>query len=67
MNQSVVLHVEGMSCSHCVRTIENALKDMHVEGTADLQGKSVTVQYDDEKITLEKIRAVIGGQGYRVV
>lgn len=64
-----VIKVEGMSCPHC----ENAVK--HAAGSldgvskvlVDLKGKNVTVEYDESKVTLKKIKDAIEDQGYDVV
>lgn len=61
-----VLKVEGMSCGHCVKTIENALKVAGVEAKAELNEKKVTVTYDENKIGLDSISNVIEDNGYTV-
>jgi copper chaperone len=60
------LKVEGMSCSHCVHSIEGALKNIGVEGKVDLANGSVQVQYDETKASLETIKKTIEEQGYEV-
>ncbi|MBP1154661.1 MULTISPECIES: copper ion binding protein [unclassified Paenibacillus] len=65
--QQTTLKVEGMSCNHCVNSIEKALKQLGAEGKVDLGGKSVTVDYDESKLTLETIKEAIEDQGYDVV
>ncbi len=65
--QSIVLKVEGMSCGHCVNSIEGALKKIGAVGKVDLAGKSVSVEYDQTKLTPEVIKATIEDQGYDVV
>lgn len=62
-----VLRVEGMSCGHCVNAIEGALKNMNVQATVDLAGKTVTVEYDENHVSIEKIKEAIEDQGYDVV
>lgn len=61
-----VFQVEGMTCSSCVRHINNALKK--IEGIEDvevsLQEKKVTVKHDPAKATAEKINAAISEEGY---
>lgn len=55
-----VLHVEGMSCQHCVRTIEAALKE--VEGVRDadvsLETQSVWVISEGAVDPTALVRAV---------
>ncbi|MGF7029920.1 copper chaperone [Paenibacillus mucilaginosus] len=65
--QNVQLKVEGMSCDHCVRAIEGALKEVGATGKVDLASGSVSVQYDEGKLKLEQIKEAIEDQGYDVV
>ncbi|KJS19512.1 MAG: hypothetical protein VR72_18300 [Clostridiaceae bacterium BRH_c20a] len=62
-----VLKVNGMSCTHCKKSIENALKEIGVSGTVNLEAKHVVVEYDKEKISLKKIISEIEDQGYEIV
>lgn len=61
------LQVEGMSCGHCVSSIEGALKKLGATAKVDLAGKSVTVEYDEQQLSLEAIKEAIEDQGYDVV
>jgi copper chaperone len=64
--KQVTLQVNGMSCQHCVNSIENALKDIGASGTVDLKSNSVTVQFDESKITIDTVKEAIEEQGYDV-
>jgi copper chaperone len=66
MMKNVTLQVEGMSCNHCVATIEGALKEIGASGKVDLAGKTVTVTFDEEKVSLEAVKEAIEEQGYDV-
>lgn len=63
-----VLKVEGMSCMHCVNAVKKAVGGLAgVEKVAvDLEGKTVTVDYDENKVTLTEIKNAIEDQGYDV-
>ncbi|MGE5702933.1 MAG: copper ion binding protein [Clostridia bacterium] len=65
--QNVTLKVEGMSCGHCVNSVEGALKEIGAQGKVDLAGKTVAVSYDETKVTLETIKQAIEDQGYDVL
>ncbi|CAM3544218.1 MULTISPECIES: copper ion binding protein [Brevibacillus] len=65
--KKVTLHVEGMSCQHCVNSIEGALKLIGVEGKVDLTTNTVEVSFDEEKIKMDAIKEAIEEQGYEVV
>lgn len=63
-----ILKVEGMSCSHCVNTVTKAVGGL--EGVSnvevDLDAKTVTVEYDDDKVSLDNIKEAIEDEGYDV-
>ncbi|MCX9193271.1 cation-transporting ATPase [Carbonactinospora thermoautotrophica] len=63
----LVLHVEGMSCQHCVNAITQEVGKVAgvSEVQVDLAGRAVTVR--GEGFTDEAIRAAIDEAGYEVV
>ena len=63
------LNVEGMSCEHCVKAVTTAVSALPsvTSVTVDLSTKSVTLEHDPEKATIENIIAAIEDQGYDVV
>ncbi|OXS54934.1 copper resistance protein CopZ [Cohnella sp. CIP 111063] len=65
--KNVTLKVEGMSCGHCVNSIEGALKTIGASGKVDLSGGTVVVAYDESQLTLSAIKEAIEEQGYDVV
>ncbi|MDF2963773.1 MAG: copper ion binding protein [Paenibacillus sp.] len=65
--KNVTFKVEGMTCGHCVSSIEGALSRLGASGKADLASKSVSVMFDDTKLSLEAIKETIEDQGYDVV
>lgn len=67
MMQTIVLKVEGMSCGHCVNSIEGALKRIGAQGKVDLGAKSVSVQFEEAQLTAQAIKETIEEQGYDVV
>ncbi|CDZ23983.1 hypothetical protein CCDG5_0857 [[Clostridium] cellulosi] len=64
-----VLNVNGMSCSHCVNAVKTAVGGLDgVDNVVvDLEGKTVTVEFDAEKLTVDDIKNAIEDQGYDVV
>ncbi|GIP52803.1 copper chaperone CopZ [Paenibacillus vini] len=64
---NVTLQVEGMSCNHCVNSIEGAMKELGASAKVDLSAKSVEVSYDESKLTVAAIKEAIEDQGYDVV
>ncbi|AKG37154.1 copper ion binding protein [Paenibacillus durus] len=64
---NVVLNVEGMSCGHCVSSVEKAVSNLGASATVDLASKTVAVDYDDSKVSVGTIKEAIEEQGYDVV
>lgn len=65
--QNILLKVQGMSCGHCVNSIEDAVRKLGAAAKVDLQSKQVEVTYDESKLALEAIKETIEDQGYEVV
>ncbi|GAB6928504.1 copper chaperone CopZ [Paenibacillus sp. JCM 10914] len=63
----VTLTVEGMSCNHCVSSVEGALKNAGANGKVDLASNTVAVEYDETKVSLESLKEAIEEQGYDIV
>ncbi|MCQ6563832.1 copper ion binding protein [Paenibacillus mendelii] len=61
------LQVEGMSCNHCVISIEGALQGIGAKGKVDLASNTVDVSYDENGLTIEAVKEAIEEQGYEVV
>ncbi|CAM3432833.1 MULTISPECIES: copper ion binding protein [Brevibacillus] len=64
--KNITLNVEGMSCNHCVMTIEKTLKELGANGKVDLAAKTVEVSYEEGAVTVESIKEAIEDQGYDV-
>jgi len=62
----VTLQVNGMSCQHCVNSIEKTLTEIGAKGNVDLKNNSVTVEYDEGKVSLDAVKEAIEDQGYDV-
>ncbi|WP_410513219.1 copper ion binding protein [Paenibacillus sp. BR2-3] len=64
---NVVLKVEGMSCGHCVSSVEKAVSNVGAAAKVDLSAKTVAVEFDENKVSLGTIKEAIEDQGYDVV
>ncbi len=64
---NATLNVEGMSCGHCVSSVEKAVSSLGAVAKVDLAAKKVSVEYDENKVTLGAIKEAIEDQGYDVV
>ncbi|TFB21850.1 copper chaperone CopZ [Filobacillus milosensis] len=67
--KELTLNVQGMSCGHCVSSVEGALNEL--DGVSDVnvdlgEGK-VDVKYDESKVSVNQIKDAIDDQGYDVV
>jgi len=67
--KNITLNVEGMSCSHCVNAVTKAVTALDgVSGVSvSLEGKTVGVDFDEEKVSLDSIKEAIEEEGYDVV
>ena len=66
--KTAVLKVEGMSCRHCVNSINKAIGELKGVDKVwvDLEKKTVSVDYNQDQVGLDRIREVIEDQGYEV-
>lgn len=64
-----VYSIQGMTCSGCERTISRVVGNLEgvAEAKADLDSATVSVTYDPEKVSIEKIRSAVDGIGYKFV
>ncbi|MGI6777263.1 MAG: copper chaperone CopZ [Acetivibrionales bacterium] len=67
-DKNIILTVSGMSCRQCVSNIEKAVGSLNgVSGVnVDLNSRKVSVEFDNEKLSLNTIKDVIEDQGYEV-
>ncbi|MCM3490177.1 copper chaperone CopZ [Alkalihalophilus marmarensis] len=63
------LTVKGMSCGHCVSSVEGSVGELSgVESVKVVLDKGqVEVSYNENELNLGKIKEVIEDQGYDVV
>ena len=63
------LEVEGMSCNHCVMSVKKAAGELTGVSSVkvDLEGKTVTVDYDPGLVAIQAVIEAIEDQGYDVI
>ena len=61
------MKLSGMHCVSCSLLIEAELEDIGVKVKANYAKQVVDCTYDENKITVENIHAVIEKLGYKVV
>ncbi len=66
--KEIELKVQGMTCQHCVRTVQNAVSSIEGVSKVDvsLESGSVKVQ-SDRDIPVEDLKKAIEEWGYKVV
>jgi copper chaperone len=63
-----IFNVEGMSCSHCVKAVTNAVGALDGVGSVDvsLEAKTASVEFDSAKVTSAQIQSAIEDEGYEI-
>jgi copper chaperone len=66
--EKVTLNVQGMSCDHCVKAVEGSVGELNGVSTVkvNLKANTVDVEYNNEEVSLDKIKETIDDQGYDV-
>ena len=61
--------VLGMTCASCVRKIETVLGKTEgiSEASVNFASEKVTIEYDNDKIDLDKIEKIIKSLGYELI
>ena len=64
--QMAVLTINGMSCKHCVNTIETTLRELNgvTQASVDLAAGRAFVTYKPEQVTVEQLVAAVSDAGY---
>ncbi|RMH64943.1 MAG: copper chaperone [Bacteroidetes bacterium] len=60
------LTIEGMSCSHCVHAVRQALAGLDGVDVDAVEIGSATVRYDDTRVSRDALVAAIEQEGYHV-
>lgn len=67
MNKKITLSVKGMHCVSCAQTIEKALNKLpSLKANVNFALEKAFIEYDQEKVSLEKIKKTIEETGYVV-
>lgn len=61
------LKVDGMSCGHCVASVEGALNKLGAVAKVDLTTKQVDIAYDSNKLTIEQMMIAIEDLGFDIM
>ncbi|MBA4072532.1 MAG: copper chaperone [Gemmatimonas sp.] len=61
---SLNLTIDGMSCGHCVMSVQKALRALDGVEVTQVQIGSAALHYDPAKRTVEEILEAVRDQGY---
>ena len=63
---STALAVTGMTCGHCRKKVEDALKAVHGvwSATVDLETGTADVEFDDKRVQPDAMIAAVEAVGY---
>ena len=64
--ERVSLKIEGMSCGHCVRTVDQALRGIAGVKVEQVDVGSAIVAYDSSTVKPEEIERAVSEEGYEV-
>jgi copper chaperone len=63
--RSLTLHIEGMSCGHCLNAVNQALAQLPGVRLEALRIGRADLQYDETAIEPARIEAAVTEAGYR--
>lgn len=66
--EKVTLNVQGMSFGHCVKAVEGSVGALNGVSSVkvDLKAAKVDVEFNNQEVSLDKIKETIDDQGYDV-
>lgn len=66
MMNEVTYTISGMSCEHCVKAVENALKEIDGVTVRNVEIGRAVVAYDDGQVKGAEVVAALEEEGYTV-
>jgi copper chaperone len=66
--EKMTLNVKGMSCGHCINAIEGSVGKLSGVTTVkvNLDSGTVSLEFNPNEVTIDKIKETIDDQGYDV-
>jgi copper chaperone len=65
--QKLSLEIGGMSCGHCVRGVDGALKQVDGVTVENVAIGSATLEFDPARTSAEAIAKAVEEEGYKVL
>jgi copper chaperone len=63
----LTLHIEGMSCGHCLNAVNRALAELPGVSIGSVQMGRAELEFDEEVTTRSQIEAAVSEAGYRAI
>jgi copper chaperone len=63
--ENLTLHIEGMSCGHCLNAVNKALATLDGVDVESVKIGRVELRFDPARIDAARIAAAISDEGYR--
>ena len=63
--RSLVLHIEGMSCGHCLNAVSRALTALSGVESGSVRMGRAELRYDEQTVEPSSIVAAVTDAGYR--
>lgn len=66
--EKVIVNVQGMSCEHCVKAVKGSVGalDGVQSVNVNLKAGTAAVEFNENQVSLDKIKETIEDQGYDV-
>ena len=62
--ENVTLQIDGMSCGHCVASVEKALSKLEGVDVGNVEVGSAEMSYDPSRVSPDKILEAVDGLGF---
>jgi len=63
--KNLTLHIEGMSCGHCLNAVKRALADLPGVEVDSVKMGRADLRYDERAVEPSRIEAAVSDAGYR--
>ena len=64
--ERITMDIDGMTCGHCVRSVDAALKELAGVTVEQVAVGQATVSFDPAATTTDRIAQAIADEGYSV-
>lgn len=64
--KKIQLKIKGMHCTSCEELIKDALEEVGAKGEVNSKKGTAIIEFDEKKLTEEKIKQIIKKEGYTV-